>query len=61
MALFVRGGVDGRSAIGVMQPITARDEFVLASGEDHVITGLSEGSARAFGVAAIGAWHAAFD
>jgi hypothetical protein len=50
LALFVRGGTDGVSVVGVLQAITARDHFVLCSGATHILTGLSEGSARAFGV-----------
>ncbi len=50
MALFVRGGPDGVSVVGVMQAIVARDHFILCSGANHTITGVSDGSASAFGI-----------
>ena len=52
MALFVRGGADGISVVGVMQPITGRDSIILCSGADYVLTGVSEGSSREFGIEA---------
>jgi hypothetical protein len=55
MAIFVRGGADGISVVVVMEPITARDDVILCSGPEHLLSGLSEGSARELGARA--AWR----
>lgn len=50
LAMFTRSGADGVTVVGVMQAIIASDHFITCSGADHMLTGLSEGSARAFGI-----------
>jgi hypothetical protein len=52
MALFVRGGTEGTSVVGVIQAVVARDDFILCTGADYTVIGVSEGSARAFGITA---------
>jgi hypothetical protein len=54
IALFVRGGMDGVSVVSIIQAIAARDHFILCSGASHVLTGLSQGAANAFGAAGSG-------